>query len=201
MKKLLLLSIVLAPLLINAQQPNMHIKLFFGFNGSELVYRAENVESDLLGGVQIGGGFRVKYRESFGEIDFGYMIQVINFSPREEDNLPIEEDVELTLGSLDIPIVVGYVPIKTPLFGCYLYGGIANRLILNGRIYYMDEEYKFNPKDAKLHVYNLGARFGVQFDIAMFNFDFNYTIGVTNSFRDRTRTNSHAFMFNLGFLF
>lgn len=201
MKKLILLSIVIAPLLMMAQQPKMHIKLFFGFNGSELVYRAEDVKSDVLGGVQIGGGFRIEKRKSFAEIDFGYMLQVIKYSPREGDDLPIEEDVELTLGSLEIPLTVGYIPLKTPLFGCYLYGGIANRIILSGRVFYMDEEYKFNPKDAKFHVYNLGARFGTQVDIAMFNIDFNYTIGVTNSFKDRTRTNSHAFMLNLGFLF
>ena len=36
---------------------------------------------------------------------------------------------------------------------------------------------------------------------AMFNFDLSYTIGVTNSFRDRTRTNSHMVMLNVGVLF
>lgn len=201
MKKLFLLSILIAPLLMNAQQPKMHIKLYLGFNGSQLVYRAEDVKSDVLGGVQLGGGFRVKKRSSFAEIDIGYLLQAYIYSPREDDDLPLEEEVELLLRSIEVPIIVGYVPIRTPLFGCYLYGGIENRFSMSGRIIYEDEEYTFKPKEAKLHFYNLGARFGVQVDIAMINFDFNYTIGITNSFRDRTRTNSHTFRLNLGFLF
>jgi len=201
MKKLLLLCVVMAPLFMMAQQPKMHIKFYLGFNGSSLIYRAENVNSDVLGGVQLGGGFRVKKRKSFAEIDIGYLLQSYIYSPREDDDLPLEDEVELLLRSIEVPLIVGYVPIRTPLFGCYLYGGIENRFSLSGRIIYQEEEYKFKPKDAKLHFYNLGARFGIQVDIAMFNLDFNYTIGITNSFRDRTRTNSHTFRLSLGFLF
>ena len=201
MKKLIILCFVFIPFLADAQQPKMHVKLFLGFNGSTLVYRAENVPSDILGGIQLGGGFRLKKRELFGEIDFSYLLQAYLYAPREDNELPIEEQIEVLMRSIEVPMVVGYVPLRTPLFGIYLYGGIANRFSLNGRIIYEDVEYKFKPKELKLHFYNLGARLGFQVDIAMFNFDFNYTIGVTNSFRDRTRTNSHAFMFNLGFLF
>ena len=94
MKKLILLSIVIAPLLMMAQQPKMHIKFYLGFNGSSLVYRAENVESQVLGGVQIGGGFRIEKRKSFAEIDFGYLLQVIKYSPREGTKaFRMEDDV------------------------------------------------------------------------------------------------------------
>ena len=72
---------------------------------------------------------------------------------------------------------------------------------MKGRLNYQEEEIKFNPKEANLHFYNLGAKFGTQVDIAMINFDFSYTIGITNSFREKARTNSHTFALAVGFLF
>ena len=200
MKKLIITLIILLPLLVSAQQPKMHVKFFAGFNVSSLVYRADNVESDILGGVQLGGGFRIERRALMLEMDIAYMVRGITYSPRE-DGLDIDEDVSLILRDIEIPILAGYMPIRTPVFGLILYGGLANRFTLNGWIDYEDEEVKFKPKDAKLHFYNLGARFGFQVDLAMFNFDLSYTIGITNSFRDRTRTNSHTVMLNVGVLF
>jgi len=200
MKKLIFTFIILLPLLASAQQPKMHIKFFAGFNVSSLVYRADDVDSDILGGIQLGGGFRIEHRKLFAEIDIAYMARGITYTPRDDD-LDIDEDVTLILRDIEIPILVGYIPLKTPVFGIFLYGGLANRFTLSGRIDYGDEEIKFKPKEAKLHFYNLGARFGFQIDLAMFNFDLSYTIGVTNSFRDRTRTNSHMVMLNVGLLF
>jgi len=201
MKKALLILLLCLPSLLIAQQPKMHIKLYGGMNISTFVYRVENVEPELLAGFQLGGGFRIKKRALFAEIDFGYITQGITYSPREDHDIAIDDDITLVLRGFQVPILAGWVPVRTPVFGLYLYGGLENRFSMNGRIYYKDEEIKFKPKDAQLHFYNLGARFGTQIDLAMFNFDFSYIIGVTNSFRDRTRTNSHIFMFNLGFLF
>lgn len=201
MKKLIFIILLTVPFMLEAQQPKMHIKLYAGINVSTFVYRVENVNSDLLAGFQLGGGFRIKKRALFGEIDFAYITQGITYSPRDEDDLAVEDDISIILRGFQVPILAGWVPVRTPVFGLYLYGGLENRFSMNGRIYYKDEEILFKPKEAKLHFYNLGARFGTQIDLAMFNFDFSYIIGVTNSFRDRTRTNSHIFMFNVGFLF
>lgn len=201
MKKLLIITIILLPLLATAQQPKMHIKLFAGVNVSALVYRAEDVQSDALGGVQLGGGFRVAKRQAFGEIDFTYRIKGMTFTPIEDDQLPIEEDINFYLREFEVPILLGYIPVRTPVFGWYLYGGLANIFSLSGRVEYGDEEIKFKPKDAHLHFYNLGARIGSQIDLAMFNFDLSYTIGITNAFREKIRTNSHTVMLNIGFLF
>ena len=200
MKKLIIILIILLPLLASAQQPKMHVKFFTGFNISSLVYRTDNVESDILGGVQLGGGFRIERRALMLEMDIAFMVRGITYSPRD-DGLDIDEDVTLLLRDIEIPLLAGYMPIRTPVFGLILYGGLANRFTLSGRIDYEDGEIKFKPKDAKLHFYNLGARFGFQVDLAMFNFDFSYTLGITNSFRDRTRTNSHMVMLNVGLLF
>ena len=201
MKRLIVIILALGPLCSFAQKPKMYLKLFGGVNTSTLVYRIENVDSDILAGWQVGGAFRVHYREVFGEIDFTFYEQGITFSPRDDDSLPIEDDVNIRLRGFEVPITVGYVPIKTPLFGWYLYGGFANMFSMKGRINYQDQELKFKPKEASLHFYNLGARFGTQIDIAMLNFDLHYTIGITNSFRDKARTNSHTLALTVGLLF
>ena len=201
MKKLLFILLILGPMFANAQQPKMYVKIFAGFNVSSLVYRVENVDSDILGGVQLGGGFRIQRRALFGEIDVAYMARGMTLSPRLDDDLDIDDDITLILRDIEIPLLAGYMPVNTPVFGVILYGGLVNRFTLSGRVDYKDEEVKFKPKEAHLHFYNLGARFGIQFDLAMFNFDLGYTIGITNSFRDRTRTNSHMVMLNVGILF
>jgi opacity protein-like surface antigen len=201
MKKLLFFLLITVPLITIAQQPKMDIRFYLGFNATSLVYRAENVDSELLGGAQLGGGFRIHRRALMLEVDFTFLVQSFTYAPRDNDNMEIEEEVDLLLRGLEIPFLAGYIPIETPLFGLCFYGGLVNRFSLRGIIEYEDEEIKFNPKDAKLHVYNLGARIGTQIDLAMFNFELNYTIGITNSFRDRTRTNAHGFMLSLGILF
>lgn len=201
MKKLLFFIIAMGPLFVLAQKPKMYLKLHGGVNASTLVYRVENVDSDVLAGWQVGGGFRVHYREVFGEIDFTYYEQGITFSPRDDDELPIEDDITMILRGFEVPLTVGYVPIKTPVFGWYLYGGFVNSFAMKGRINFQDEEITFKPKEANLHFYNLGARFGTQVDVAMLNFDFHYTIGITNSFREKARTNSHTLALSVGLLF
>jgi hypothetical protein len=201
MKKILFAFMLLIPLGVLAQHPKMHIKLYGGMNVSTLVYRVEDVESDILAGFQIGGGFRIKQKALFGEIDFEYLVQGITYSPREEADADIDDDLTVLLRGFEVPVLFGYVPVHEPVFGVYLYGGLVNRISMNGHIYFQDLDIKFKPRELHLHFYNLSARFGAQIDLAMFNFDMSYTIGITNSFRDRSRTNQHTIKFGLGFLF
>jgi hypothetical protein len=105
------------------------------------------------------------------------------------------------MNSLDVPLLLGYIALKKPVFKWYFYGGLVNRFSLKGNLTYRDVAIKFTPGEFDLHTYNLLVRFGTQIDLAMFNFDFNYSIGVTNSFRDDIRTNSHAFQLSIGYLF
>ena len=106
MKKIIILFIILLPILATAQQPKMHIKFFGGMNISSLVYRIENVDSDLLGGVQLGGGFRISKRHAFAEIDFTFRVKGITYSPTEDDELPFDEDVNIIFREFEIPVIV-----------------------------------------------------------------------------------------------
>lgn len=201
LKNVIFFILMMGPLYAMAQQPKMYVKLFAGINASTLVYKVEDVDSDLLVGWQAGGGFRVHKRKAFAEIDFIFFEQGVTFSPTEDDELIIEDDLNIILRGFDIPITIGYVPVKTPLFGWFVYGGLNNWFSMKGRVNYQEQEISFKPKEANLHFYNLGAKFGTQIDVAMLNFDLSYTIGITNNFREKTRTNSHTFALSVGMLF
>jgi hypothetical protein len=83
----------------------------------------------------------------------------------------------------------------------FLYGGFVNKFSLNGKYSIGETEGTFKPKEINLNFYNLLARFGTQFDLAMFNFDLNYNIGVTNGIKNKARTNTNGVQFSVALLF
>ena len=201
MKKLILILLFLGPMFIFAQQPKMDIRLYGGIHSSTFVYRAENVDADMLIGWQAGGAFRVSRRKEFFEIDITYVNSGITVAPNEDADIILEEPVEIRLHSLEIPMTIGYIPVKTTFFKWYLYGGLVSKFSLKGKYTYKGETESFKPSELHINWYNLGARIGSQVDVAFLNFDIGYTIGITNAFHSRVRTNTHALQFSVGFLF
>ena len=199
MKKLIIIAgILMVPMFARAQQPKMHIKLFGGWNESQLVYRMEGASANYLHGWQVGAGYRVLYRKAFLESNITYLNSGLTYQPPEDVGGIISEPLDIRIISLEIPLNIGYVPVNKPVFKWFLYGGLLNRFVLHGQYTYEDVKETFKPGELNLHVYNLGARFGTQVDIAIFNIDLSYTIGITNSFKGRLRTNSHSVLLSVG---
>lgn len=197
MKKLIIIAVLATTSLsVRAQQPKMHLKFFGGWNSRALVYRAEGEGSEFLHGWQAGGGFRVMKRKAFLETDITFKNSGITYDL--SDVLDIEDPLEIRVRSLQVPLNVGYVPVNKALLKCFAYFGLVNDFSLMVKINFQDETERFAPSELKLHTYNLGARFGVQVDLGLINVDMNYTIGVTNSFQSRMRTNSHGAMISIG---
>ncbi|MDX2430787.1 MAG: hypothetical protein QNK35_07630 [Bacteroides sp.] len=197
MKKLIILAVlILGPLYAMAQQPKMHIKLFGGWNSNALVYRAEGASSDFLHGWQAGGGFRVMKRKAFLEADIVFQKYGLTYQLGEDYDFDLPVDIRIR--SLEIPLIMGYVPVKKPLFKWFLYGGLVNDFNLQGQYTIDGVTGKFKPSELGLHIYNLGARFGTQVDLGLINIDFSYTIGINNTFKSRMRTNSHGVLLSVG---
>ena len=186
----------MVPMFGGAQQPKMHLKFFGGWNAKALVYRAEGAGSEYLHGWQAGGGFRVMKRKAFVEADITFVNSGITYQLAEEFN--IDEPLEVRIRSLQLPLNIGYVPVKKTLFKWFVYGGLVNEFSLMGQYTFEGETEKFAPSELRIHTYNLGARFGTQFDFGIINVDMSYTIGITNSLQSRMRTNSHGAMISLG---
>jgi len=204
MKKVLLIIIILLPMLAMAQQPKMHMKLYGGLNATTFVYKIEGVEKDVLEGWQVGGSFRVMHRRGFLEIgvvykNYGFTVDSIPLG--DGDYEAFDEPVTIRMKALEFPLTMGYIPVKKPLFKWFLYGGLVSRFSLKGKYEYKGETGTYKPSEINLNVYNLGARFGTQFDLSFFNLDFSYTIGITNAFREKARTNSHGLDLTVGILF
>jgi hypothetical protein len=197
MKKLIIILIIfMGPLFAMAQQPKMHIKLVGGWNTNALVVRAEGENPEFLHGWQAGGGFRVMKRNTFLEADITFLKYGLTY--QLGDGYEFDEPLDIRIRSLEVPINLGYVPVKSPLFKWFLYGGLVNKFNLHGQYTFEGVTEKFKPSELLLHVYNLGARFGTQVDLGIFNIDLSYTIGITNSFKSRYRTNSHGLMLSVG---
>ncbi len=186
-----------------SQRPKLHVKLFAGTNTSTFVYRLDSTKADILTGWQTGLGLRVSKRHYFGEIDLVYEDFALTLEPGEDldPSLGIDDPIKLALHSFDIPLTAGYIPIKEPLYKLYLYGGLVNKFALKGRFSIGDETIKVKPSEVSQPFYGLEVRFGSQLDLAWFNFDFNYSYGITNSLTERIRTNMHSIQFNFGLLF
>ena len=186
----------MVPMFAGAQQPKMHLKFFGGWNAKALVYRYEGAGTEYLYGWQAGGGFRVMKRKAFVEADITFVNSGITYQLAEE--FDIDEPLEVRIRSLQLPLIVGYVPVKKALFKWFVYGGLVNEFSLMGQYTFEGETEKFAPSKLRIHTYNLGARFGTQVDLGMINVDISYTMGITNSLQSRMRTNSHGAMISLG---
>jgi hypothetical protein len=197
MKKFIIIAgLAMVPMFVWAQQPKMHLKFFGGWNAKALVYRAEGAGSEYLHGWQAGGGFRVMKRKAFVEADITFVNSGITYLLDEEFN--IDEPLEIRIRSLQVPMNIGYIPVKKTLFKWFVYGGLVNEVSLMGQYTFDGVTEKFAPSELRIHTYNLGARFGTQVDFGLINVDMSYTIGITNSFKSRMRTNSHGGMITLG---
>jgi hypothetical protein len=194
---------LLSSIVLQAQEPKMYLKAYGGANTTTFQYRLDSVSSDILAGWQAGIGFRLSRRKVFGEVDICFIDYAFTFNPNEntDPELGILFPLTLRINSLDIPLTAGYIPYHIPWLKWYVYGGINNRFGLRGRLSILDETIKISPRDIDQPFYNLGLRLGSQLDIAMFNLDFNYTLGITNAFKDRIRTNAHSIQLNVGILF
>ena len=197
--KIVLLFALSSPVLVLAQQPKLNIRLLTGVNARGFVYKTEDVSPDVLAGWQLGGGLRVSKRRGFVNVDVLFVNSGLTLIPEQAPGL--EDDLTLELRAMEIPLSMGYIPVKTPLFKWFLYGGLANRINIKAKLTYQGETTKFKPQEVGLHAYGLGVRFGTQVDLAIFTFDFNYTIGVTNAYKDVIRTNSNEVQLSIGLVF
>jgi len=205
MKKALLVSLfVLAPILAlatpsssAAQQPKLDIKLFAGASGTTFVSMLEaGRERDTFVGWQVGFGPRIMHRQAFAEVLLSFNRWSFRFSD------PDGSGFRGRVNSFELPFNIGYIPYKNSYFKLFLYGGYVNHF--NTKIIATIEggpTLKLRPKEVDFAIYQAIARFGVNFDLAMFNADFNYSITLNSATTTSYRTGYHQLQLNLAYLF
>ena len=213
-KSLLIALLLLLPVLVlatpsssSAQQPKMDIKLFLGVSGTTFVSQLETGRlKDSFFGWQIGFGPRIRRRNAFIEIQFSFNRWAFAFRDAADDGTPIEAVGQVN--SFELPLIMGYIPYKNSIFKLFLYAAYVNHFntkilvdatLLDGSG--TEISFKHRPKEIDFAIYQAIARVGVNFDIAMFNFDFNYSISMNSATKTSYRTGYHQLQVNLSYLF
>jgi len=175
----------------------MDIKLFGGVSGTTFVSMLETGRvRDTFTGWQIGFGPRVRRRHAFIEILFSF--NRWSFVLTDPDIGSFSGQVN----SFELPFNMGYIPYKNSYFKLFLYGGYVNHF--NTKIIARVPGFptlKLRPKDVDFAIYQAIARFGINFDLAMFNVDFNYSISLNSATKTSFRTGYHQLQLNLAYLF
>ena len=205
MKKCFFISLfVLAPIMFfaapsssAAQQPKMDIKVFVGGSATTFVSMLETGrERDTFAGWQIGFGPRIRRKKAFVEVLFSFNRWAFALSD------PIIGPFSGQVNSFELPFNMGYIPYKNSYFKLFLYAGYVNHF--NTKIIVKvpgAPTLKLRPKEVDFAIYQAIARFGVNFDLAMFNLDFNYSISMNSATKTSFRTGYHQLQLNLAYLF
>ncbi|MEZ4287620.1 MAG: hypothetical protein R3A47_05650 [Polyangiales bacterium] len=197
--------------------PKLHVKMFAGAGSSTFVTRGETLGRARDTRFSWGGGVNLRVREyalfletglNFRRIGFVVTDEVADFSAQFGGVIPADVvGRNAKMNSLELPILGGWVPVQKPFWKTYLYAGLVNTFNIRGVIdngKNFRNRIRFGPKKfpgVPIAIYQAGARMGVQFDLAMFNFDFSYTINLNSVTKTDYRTNVHDLRFNLGYLF
>lgn len=201
----------------SAQQPKLDIKLLVGVSGTTYVSLLETGrERETFAGWQIGFGPRIRKRRWFVEALFSFNRWSI---PRVSIEVPCEglaqcpsdgvvtESIRGRVNSFELPINAGFIPYANVFFKLFIYAGYVNHF--NTRIKAVvrleetgdEADVRLRPKDVDLAIYQAIARFGVNFDLAMFNIDFNYSISMNSATKTSYRTGYHQLQLNVAYLF
>ncbi len=214
-KALLIAMLLLTPILLlaspsrsGAQQPKLDVKVFFGGSATNYASLLETGrQREVFPGWQIGFGARVRRRKAFIEILFSFNRWEV--SVQDADEFGNVLSLEAQVNSFELPFMMGYIPYKNSLFKLFLYAGYVNhfntkiitKLSANEALGIGEITLKLRPKDVDFAIYQAIARFGINFDVAMFNFDFNYSISLNSASKTSYRTSYQQLQLNVAYLF
>lgn len=200
-KYLIVLLVILVTQSAFAQRPKLNLKAFGGYNTHIFVYKEYEKSTDVFNGWQAGFGFRLTQKKFMAEVDLVFLRNTVVIPLSDTLELDEFDKFEFKFKSFEIPIKVGVVPIKTPLYKWYCYTGTSLRFNTKGTIKLFGEEVKFKPKEVGLANPNIDLILGTQMDIGWLNLELMYSIGITNSLRENIRTNSHELQLSAGIIF
>jgi len=200
LRLLIIACITLFAASANAQRPKLDLKAYGGYHTHIYVYKDGMGTRDVLHGWQAGFGLRVSRRKLMAEVGFLWIRNNILLALPDSVVTALEVD-KFKINSFEVPIKVGFVPVKEAFFKWYVYTGLGFRFNTKTRVDIQDETIKFKPKEVGLNWFNIDYILGTQFDIGVLNLEVLYNLGVNNSSRDGFRTNSHEIHFNIGFWF
>lgn len=196
----IIIAILLTSVIAIAQRPKLDLKVYMGYHTHIFVYKEIQKSKDVLHGWQAGFGFRVSYRKVFGEVDFNFVRSRI-IVPIPDSSMVDFDKAEVKTNAFEMPLKVGYIPIKTGFFKWYVYTGLVLRVNTKGKLIAGENEEKFKPGELGLANPNLDFLLGTQADVGWLYLELMYSFGINSALTENIRTNSHEIQFNVGIWF
>lgn len=203
------LAALVLPAAAFAQVPKLDVRAYIGMNATTYVVRNPDLPTleaeprDRFLGWQGGVGARISRLHAFAAIDLVVERYVLRSAQNQvfDDGSSRLVAGDLQVNGVSIPITLGWIPWKSPLFKAYLYGGLDNRFTVRWLVERSNKSTRTAPRKADVAIYQIGARLGAAFDFAMFNLDANYTVGLNSATTTGYRSNLHQVQCNLGYVF
>lgn len=181
-----------------------------GYNLNYFVYKNDN-QKDVASGYQGGLFMRVSRSRVFVQADLSYMhskVFIKNgvFTTKFGNNIPFDK-LTFKYNTIAIPVVIGGLVVRKPLYKMRLFTGIEVDLVTKVKAFYtqnnIDYVRSLRKKDKRdlIRPAQFSYQMGMGMDIAMFVFDFRYNLGFRNFYKEQYRTQTHLFQTTVGVIF
>jgi hypothetical protein len=198
MKKILIFLLVAVPVLFFAEtsrgQFSLGIKV--GYNASQLSSNIDSVTANFKSGFQIGAFARIG-KKLYLQPEFYYTTQGGVFSSNTQN---WKQTVKI--GSLDVPVLVGYKLINSDLVNLRILAGPAASFVVNKTI----SEGGADPgpvTSGDLKGVNWSIQAGAGVDVWMFTLDVRYQIGLNQLIKEakswKFDSKNNVWVVSLGF--
>ena len=182
-----------------------------GYNLNYFIYRTTLQQRDVASGYQGGVFLRVSRSRVFVQMDFDYQHSKVfirngNITTKFGNNIPFDK-LTFRYNTLGIPIVLGGLVVKKPLYKMRLFTGIEVDLVTKIKALYtqnnLDYSRSLRKKDKRdlIRPAQFSYQMGMGMDIAMFVMDFRYNLGFRNFYKEQYRTQTHLFQTTVGVIF
>jgi len=192
MKKLIIILLFLVPGLFHAEtmfgQLNLGIKV--GYNASKLSTNLDTVKTNFKSGFQIGAFVRIG-KKLYLQPELYYTTQGGVFTSNTLNNWK----QTIKIGSLDVPVLVGYKLIDTKLVNLRILAGPTASFVVNKSI--AEGGTSTGPiTNGDLKSVNWSIQAGAGVDIWQLTFDIRYQIGLNQLVKDVTDISNQTWKFD-----
>jgi hypothetical protein len=217
MQKKLLLYLFLLPIFSMARpdiftsggRPHFQFGPQAGGNINYFKYN-NGLKRDEAAGYQGGLFFRMSRQIAFVQFELNFLRSAVNFThgtftTQHRNNIPFDI-LKMKYHMVGVPFLFGVYAVKKPIYKLRFYNGIEMEFLTKARVTINQnsgEVLKLTRKEKQkiFRPTQFSYQLGMGMDIAMFIFDFKYSVGMRSFFKEEFRTQTHLFQFTVGAIF
>ena len=194
MKKTIVLLIIFATMLFAAEQSNAQFVfgLKLGYNASKLSTNIDSIKSSMSSGFHVGAFARIGKRVHL-QPEFYYTLSGGTFENLSAGTAN-DWKQKVTVGTLDIPVLVGFNIIQTKLLKWRVMAGPEASFLVNSKI--TDLSLTGPIEKSNLRTVNWFIQAGTGIDILFLTLDVRYQAGLNSLINDVIGSNGKLYPVN-----